>query len=76
MSGRRSIYSNPVRQSYVGRRESGEVQHRNAVVRKRKDSVVHGEQQGNAPTTRRLNAVETKAFVLSVIGDPDDTTCV
>ena len=74
MSGRRSVYSNPIRQSYVGRRERGEVQHRNAVVRVGKDRLVHRKQQGDTPSTRKLNAVETRSFVLSIIGVPDDTT--
>lgn len=74
MSGRRSIYSNPMRQSYVGRRERGEVQHRNAVVRVGKDRLVHRKQQGDTPSTRKLNATETRSFVLDIIGGADGDT--
>lgn len=74
MSGRRSVYSNPIRQSYAGRRERGEVQHRNAVVRVGKDRVVHRKQKGNVSTTRKLNAVETREFVLDIIGGADGDT--
>ena len=74
MSGRRSVYSNPIRQSYAGRREQGEVQHRNALVRIGKDRVVHRKQQGDTPSTRKLNAVETREFVLDIIGGADGDT--
>ena len=74
MSGRRSVYSNPIRQSYVGRRERGEVQHRNALVRIGKDRVVHRKQKGNVSTTRKLNAIETREFVLDIIGGADGDT--
>ena len=74
MSGRRSVYSNPIRQSYVGRREQSEVQHRNALVRIGKDRVVHRKQKGNVSTTRKLNAIETREFVLDIIGGADGDT--
>lgn len=74
MSGRRSVYSNPIRQSYAGRRERGEVQHRNAVVRVGKDRLVHRKQKGNVSTTRKLNAIETREFVLDIIGGADGDT--
>lgn len=74
MSGRRSVYSNPIRQSYAGRRERGEVQHRNALVRIGKDRVVHRKQKGNVSTTRKLNAIETREFVLDIIGGADGDT--
>ena len=74
MSGRRSVYSNPIRQSYVGRREQGEVQHRNALVRIGKDRVVHRKQKGNVSATRKLNAIETREFVLDIIGGADGDT--